>query len=93
MRTDKEIQIVLTELLDKIWYNRHLVLLENVVDGIKTVDPQIWEGACKSAGKLEKKYSSDELGPYSDWDWGFMNGKLAAIRWMLGEDWETTLDT
>ena len=92
MRKGKEIEHLLTELQDKIWYNRHLVLLENVINRNETVEPKVWDGACKSAGKMEKKYPSDELGPYSDWDWGFMNGKLAAIRWMLGEDWETTLD-
>jgi hypothetical protein len=54
--------------------------------------PHIMEGAIKSAKKIEEKYGREALGPYSDFDWGMMNGKLSALRWVLGEDWETTLD-
>jgi len=28
----------------------------------------------------------------SDWDCGFVSGKLSAIRWVLGDDWDM-LDT
>lgn len=34
----------------------------------------------------------DNLGPYSDFEWGMINGKLSALRWVLGEDWDM-LDT
>jgi hypothetical protein len=50
-------------------------------------------GAIKSAKKTEQKYGRKNLGPCSDFDWGMMNGKLSALRWVLGGDWETTLDT
>lgn len=32
------------------------------------------------------------LGPYSDFDWRMINGKLSALRWVLGDDWDM-LDT
>lgn len=103
-----EIVDAIGELLDKIWYNRHLVLREKIELGkVKIVDKEtfpvkdhskrpvqrdIWEGALRSAEKMERKYGREALGPYSTFDWGMMNGKLSALRWALGEDWDI-LDT
>ncbi len=42
--------------------------------------------------EVEKKYGKDNLGPYSDFDWGMINGKLSALRWVMGDDWDF-LDT
>lgn len=39
-----------------------------------------------------KRYGSDKLGPWTDFEWGMINGKLSAIRWMLGDEWDM-LDT
>ena len=54
--------------------------------------PEIWKGVLNSAKKVESRYPKEELGPWSDFDWGMLNGKLSALRWMLGEDWDM-LDT
>ena len=29
-------------------------------------------------------YSEEELGPYAHFEWGMINGKLSALRWVLG---------
>lgn len=78
--------------LDKIWYNRHKALEGKVNKGKIKVDPKIWQGALKSAKRVEEKYGIKELGPWDDFDWGMMNGKLSALRWVLGEEWDM-LDT
>ena len=56
------------------------------------MDAEIWKGAIKAAKRVENKYGTKNLGPYSDFDWGMINGKLSAIRWILGEEWDM-LDT
>ena len=90
---------------DIIWYNRHSYRAQQVEDGIiKIVDESeydvynhnqivshIWEGALKSAADKEKIYG-EELLPESDFDFGMINGKLSALRWVLGDEWDM-LDT
>ena len=39
-----------------------------------------------------KYYGHDKFGPWTDFEWGMINGKLSAIRWMLGDEWDM-LDT
>ena len=59
-----------------------------VENGLETVDPQIWAGALKSAERVIQQYGEENLGPYSDFEWGMLNGKLSALRWVMGEDWD-----
>lgn len=91
-RSMEEVADVIEEFFEKIWFNRHLSLRYRVEQGIDTVDPQIWAGALKSAERLIRKYGEENLGPYSDFEWGMLNGKLSALRWVLGDEWDM-LDT
>ena len=107
LRNIKSIVEVEAELCNKIWYYRcHLRTKEELKNGEvnlvkkwkpeystqKFISKDIWESAKKAAKKVEKKYGKKNLGPYDDFDWGMINGKLSAIRWMLGDDWDQ-LDT
>jgi hypothetical protein len=100
-----EIQPVIAKLLDQIWYNRHKNLAYKIevgevtlVDEYRPQDHQstvvrsVWDGALASARRMEEQWPGD-LGPWDDFEWGMLNGKMSALRWVLGEDWETTLDT
>ncbi len=92
-----------SEMVDRVWYNRHKFREWQIAKGkikiipdkdfsIKTsqstITKSIWTGALASAKKMEKKRGKKNLGPYSDFEWGMVNGKLSALRWMLGEDWD-----
>jgi len=56
-----------------------------------TVDT-VWAAALAAAKKTEEESGIENLGPWSDFDWGMLNGKLSAVRWVLGEGWDF-LDT
>ncbi|MCI0350794.1 MAG: PIN domain-containing protein [Acidobacteriales bacterium] len=56
-----------------------------------TIDT-VWKGALKSAKKAERKLGENNYGPWTDFEWGMINGKLSALRWALGDEWDM-LDT
>ena len=97
-----EILDELSVLADKMWYGRHLVLKESIENGEVRVLPKseykggqkeildtIWEGALQSGIQMKERYSDDEqLGEWDGFEWGILNGKISALRWVLGEDWD-----
>lgn len=56
------------------------------------ITEEIWKGAQRAAKRVEKKYGKANLGPWTDFEWGMVNGKLSALRWILGDEWDM-LDT
>lgn len=80
------------EFFNRVWYDRKLVLLELIREGRETISPEIRKGMFKAMREVEKKYGKHTLGPYDKFEWGMINGKLSALRWVLGDDWDM-LDT
>lgn len=96
------------DLFHKVGYNRHMVFRQKVEAGrIKIVENEtfpvkdhlrravqrdVWEMALKAAARVEKQYGKENLGPWDDIEWGMINGKLSALRWVLGDEWDV-LDT
>ncbi len=107
-RSLTEIVAAIDELTDKVWYDRHQLLRQRIEEGKitivnretfsaakhadRTIQRDIWRGALKGADNVEKKYGIKNLGPWSKFEWGMINGKLSALRWVLGDDWDM-LDT
>lgn len=95
-------------LFRQVWYNRHWNLRTEIEDGKNHVVSEkdysrnpyrqdqtldsIWEKALAAAKRTEDEFGLDNLGPWNDFEWGMINGKLSAIRWILGDDWDM-LDT
>ncbi|MBE9402550.1 DUF4935 domain-containing protein [Acinetobacter albensis] len=95
----REILEVMDELVDKIWYTRHQNLRWKIEEGEIEIVPKgtkhygnddILERAKQAAKRIEETY--DDIGPWSDFEWGMLNGKLSALRWILGDEWDM-LDT
>lgn len=91
-RSEDEVEKAIDELFDKVWYDRHQGLKCKVEEEGEYVDPEIWKGALKAAQDVEEKYGIENLGPWTDFEWGMINGKLSALRWFFGDEWDM-LDT
>jgi hypothetical protein len=92
-RTYGEIFEASEEYFDKVWYVRSLILREQIEDGHhEPLAPDIAAGAEAARRRIEERYGAENVGPWDDWHWGFVNGKLSALRWVLGSEWDF-LDT
>jgi hypothetical protein len=108
MRRVAEIGDAIDELITKVWYTRHQVWKEKIEAGeiaiveketfpvkghvTRPIQRDVWEGARRAAAEVVKRFSIENLGPWDDFEWGMLNGKLSALRWALGEEWDM-LDT
>lgn len=93
MRTIKEIEKAENEYYDRVWYDRKQIMLEAIRQAREEVPPEeILDGMQNHMQKVERKYGKHTLGPYTDFEWGMINGKLSALRWIFGEEWDM-LDT
>ena len=95
-------------LFRKVWYKRHWSLRTEIAEGKHRVVPEkdysqnpysqdqtldsVWEQALAAAKRTEDEVGLENLGPWDDFAWGMINGKLSALRWVLGDDWDM-LDT
>ncbi|MGW0419916.1 PIN domain-containing protein [Streptomyces sp. NPDC003015] len=81
------------EYFEKIWYVRKLILQEKVEDGRHDpLNAELAEQVNAAMRDIEQRYGEENVGPWDDWGWGFVHGKLSALRWVLGEEWDF-LDT
>lgn len=82
------------ELFDRIWYHRsmqHDYRLESAGDTVELTRMRSIAGPGRS--RVKATYTEPgQLGPYTDFELGMLNGKLSALRWVLGSEWDF-LDT
>lgn len=79
-------------LWNQIWYNRHQYFraLEEQEAANAGREPVI--AGIDAAKRVEKEFGIESLGPWTDFEWGMINGKLSALNWVMGEEWDM-LDT
>jgi hypothetical protein len=73
------------------------IITKKEFDKLKGYHPEvvvdsIWKGALAAAKRTEEEVGLENLGPWDDFEWGMINGKLSALRWLLGDEWDM-LDT
>lgn len=91
IRSVKQILAAEDEFSTRVWYGRKMPAKHYRAKG---TPEDIIKGMLKGKREAEKRFGKKSLmaNMTTDWDWGFVSGKLSAIRWVLGEEWDM-LDT
>lgn len=91
MRSKKEIEAYENEAFEKVWLMRTDVVEPNEYISVEKAQ----EIETRRLAAIERILSTYDDIPeeYSDWDCGFWNGVLGTLRWVLGEESKTDLDT
>jgi len=91
MRSEKEIDKAVNEFFDLVSYERKLVMFANIQDGTEEMpDRETYDKIIKAMDEIKK--CTGYSGVENDFEWGMINGKLSALRWVLGDEWDF-LDT
>jgi hypothetical protein len=71
------------EISDRIWYQQTVNHAYKISNARELAD--FMDAAKPAMQRMEAAYGQS-LGPYSDYEWGMLHGKLSALRWVMGAE-------
>ncbi len=86
MRDHREITSAEAELTDSVWHERHLVLMAEDPDRTGMAEAE------RAAKAIRQELGAGKVGPYTDFEWGELNGNCPRFGGFLGDEWDR-LDT
>lgn len=92
MKTKKQLMEYMDETFDKVWYIRSLARDE---EDLVSTPENIIKGMLVARKRIEQQYGLEWYENIDDWEYGFLSGTLATLRWVMdkNEDDKRFLDT
>ena len=94
MRKKKEIDEYMNEAFDIVWLVRTISLLEEgrLDDTPSDIINEAQKQVARICENLDINSEEELITRFSDWEYGYWSGILAALRWVIGEE-KDMLDT
>jgi hypothetical protein len=92
-RNDKIILEAYKDFWDVVWWRRSMAHAEQDRAGGKPnlKYEKFLRAKVKNVRRIERKYGLKNL--HEDFYWGLLSGRMSALSWVMGADWEASLDT
>lgn len=92
-RNDKQIVSEYNELRDKVFWYHHQNLRARIAAGQEQLlgQQEFFDAGEKASARIEQKYGRDNL-DLSEFEWALLCGRMSALSWVLGSEWNESLD-
>ena len=92
MKSKKQLLEYMNEAFDKVWYIRSLTYSK---EDLACLSKDHVKEILKAREKVEQQYGSEWYENIDSWEYGFLSGVLATLRWAIdkNEDDKRFLDT
>ncbi|MBL0407190.1 hypothetical protein JKG68_24990 [Microvirga aerilata] len=94
VRGQNEISLAYKNLWELVWYQRHQESLhqDRLARPLTPTEAEIFERAKETAQRIRETHTIEELN-IDEFDYGLVSGRMSALAWVLGTDWDESLDT
>jgi hypothetical protein len=94
VRGENEISLAYKNLWELVWYQRHQESLhqDSWARPLTPTEAEIFESAKETAQRIRETHTKEELDMVES-DYDLVSGRMSALAWVLGADWDESLDT